>query len=939
VIGPYKLLEQIGEGGFGVVFLAEQTQPVRRKVALKVLKPGMDTRQVVARFEAERQALALMDHPNIARVLDGGQTSSGRPYFVMDLVKGLPITEYCDQAQLTPRERLELFVHLCQAVQHAHQKGIIHRDLKPSNVLVTVHDTTPVVKVIDFGVAKALGQELTDKTLFTGFAQMIGTPLYMSPEQAGQSGLDIDTRSDIYALGVILYELLTGTTPFDKERLKEVGYDELRRIIREEEPPRPSTRLSTLGQAATTASTNRRSDPKRLSQLVRGELDWIAMKALEKDRNRRYETASAFAADVQRYLHDEPVQACPPSAWYRFRKFTRRNKAVLGITALLAGVMIVAVVGLAAGIIVVSQEQQRTRQALNAEKVARAAEAKRRKQARQALDAQTSLVLEDLLSRQKVLTDDHRRFLRQALGAYLDFAADVGADEETRAGVAQAYYRVGYIRHRLGEYQEAETAHRQGIALGQKLIADYPGARQYRLGLARETNSLGTLLQNMNRRPEAEKAFRDALAIYQKLAADAPGETTHLYDQAMTQSNLGQLLRVSGKPGEAETAFREAIASQEKLVKQSPATPEYRNELAFSYRLLGDVLQFGRNPEKARGAYQQAIALQKQLVADRRDNPEFRYELAGSYNSLSLLLLSLDRPQQALKAHPEGLKLAKALAAGFPAVPKYHKVLANSLNTWGLILVKCGQQKAAETAFRESLAIKKQLAADFPAVAEYQANLARTYHNLATLLKATGRLQEAETAYRDALAIRERLAPDFLKVPDYPNDLANTMGNLARLLADRRDFVAARQLLEDAQAHHHRALKINPEHRDYRWSYYNNLMSLGALLLHLRDHGAAAAVAERLALAGFKPATDAYYGASLLARSVALAEQDHTLTQDKRQETAQAYAARAMKLLARAIQDGYRDRERLQKDRDLAALRPRADFQKLLADLKANKQE
>jgi tetratricopeptide (TPR) repeat protein len=335
IIGPYKLLEQIGEGGFGVVFMAEQTQPVRRKVALKILKPGMNTRQVVARFEAERQALALMDHPNIAKVLDGGQTGSGRPYFVMDLVKGLPITEYCDQAQLTLRDRLELFVHLCQAVQHAHQKGVIHRDLKPSNVLVMVQDTTPVVKVIDFGVAKALGQELTDKTLFTGFAQMIGTPLYMSPEQAGQSGLDIDTRSDIYSLGVLLYELLTGTTPFDKDRLKEVGYDELRRIIREEEPPRPSTRISTLGQAATSITAQRKSDPKRLSQLCRGELDWIVMKALEKDRTRRYESASAFAADVRRYLQDEPVQACPPSTWYRLGKLVRRNRASLAMAAVI----------------------------------------------------------------------------------------------------------------------------------------------------------------------------------------------------------------------------------------------------------------------------------------------------------------------------------------------------------------------------------------------------------------------------------------------------------------------------------------------------------------------------------------------------------------------------------------------------------------------------
>src|SRR5262245_2230697 len=280
VLGPYRLLEQIGEGGFGVVFLAEQQQPVRRKVALKVLKPGMDSAQVVARFEQERQALALMDHPNIAQVFDGGEAGSGRPYFVMELVKGVPITDFCDQGHLSVRDRLGLFVDVCGAVQHAHQKGVIHRDLKPGNALVTSHDGRPVVKVIDFGIAKAIGQELTDRTLFTGFAQMVGTPLYMSPEQAGQSSLDIDTRSDIYSLGVLLYELLTGTTPFDKERLREVGYDELRRIIREEEPAKPSSRVSTLGQAATSVSTQRQSDPRRLSQLIRGELDWIVMQAL-----------------------------------------------------------------------------------------------------------------------------------------------------------------------------------------------------------------------------------------------------------------------------------------------------------------------------------------------------------------------------------------------------------------------------------------------------------------------------------------------------------------------------------------------------------------------------------------------------------------------------------------------------------------------------------
>jgi serine/threonine protein kinase len=343
IIGPYKLLQELGEGGFGVVFMAEQEHPVRRRVALKIIRPGMDSRQVVARFEAERQALALMDHPNIARVFDGGTTDSGRPYFVMELVKGTPITEFCDKNRLTPRERLELFIPVCQAVQHAHQKGIIHRDLKPSNLLVAMYDDKPVPKVIDFGVSKAIEQKLTEQTLFTRVGQVIGTLEYMSPEQASLNALDVDTRSDIYALGVLLYELLTGTTPLNKGRMEGVAFLEMLRLIREDEPPRPSTRLSESGVALAAYAMQRRSDSQKLPGLVKGELDWITMKALEKDRGRRYATANALARDVQRYLDDEQVEACPPTIGYRLHKYARKHKAIIGAMSAVAAVLLVGI--------------------------------------------------------------------------------------------------------------------------------------------------------------------------------------------------------------------------------------------------------------------------------------------------------------------------------------------------------------------------------------------------------------------------------------------------------------------------------------------------------------------------------------------------------------------------------------------------------------------
>jgi hypothetical protein len=331
VIGRYKLLQLLGEGGFGVVYQAEQTDPVRRTVALKLIKPGMDTRQVIARFEQERQALALMDHQNIAKVLDAGATEAGRPYFVMELVKGIPITEYCDQARLDTAARLLLFQEVCHAVQHAHQKGVIHRDLRPSNVLVALHDGKPVPKVIDFGIAKATDRHLTDRTLFTESGQMIGTPEYMAPEQAGTAGLDIDTRADIYSLGVLLYELLTGTRPFDMETLLERGYGEVLRTIRDVDPQRPSARVSTMGEEIEAVASKRQRAGRTLGRALEGDLDWIVMKAIEKDRSRRYETANAMALDLRRHLEHQPVAACPPSAAYRARKYVRRHR--LGVAA------------------------------------------------------------------------------------------------------------------------------------------------------------------------------------------------------------------------------------------------------------------------------------------------------------------------------------------------------------------------------------------------------------------------------------------------------------------------------------------------------------------------------------------------------------------------------------------------------------------------------
>jgi len=446
LIGRYKLLQEIGEGGFGVVFMAQQLEPIKRKVAVKIVKPGMDTREVIARFEAERQALAMMDHPNIARVLDAGATESGRPYFAMELVRGIPITDFCDKNNLTPHERLNLFVRVCLAVQHAHQKGIIHRDIKPSNVLVTLDDAGPEVKVIDFGVAKAIGQELTEKTLFTRFEQMIGTPLYMSPEQTEMRTRDIDTRSDIYSLGVLLYELLTGATPFERERLREAAYDEICRIIREEEPPKPSVRISTLGETLATVSEHRRTEPKRLSTLFKGDIDWIVMRALEKDRNRRYDTAKDLASDVQRHLDHEPIVARPPSTLYRLRKFTRRNKGLVVAGSIVAATLVIATVtGFVLAGWAVRNAREADRQRETAEKNLEIAIAARQ-QAQDAITGRASQFLRDgQYEEAEALYRDMVRIRRENLGG-------------AHASTLDAVFSLVSAQKSLGRYEDAIAA-------------------------------------------------------------------------------------------------------------------------------------------------------------------------------------------------------------------------------------------------------------------------------------------------------------------------------------------------------------------------------------------------------------------------------------------------------------------------------------------------
>ncbi len=580
-IGSYKILQQIGEGGFGVVYMAEQLEPVRRKVALKIIKLGMDTRQVIARFEVERQALALMDHPNIARVLDAGATETGRPYFVMELVRGIPITEYCDSRRLPARKRLDLFMQVCSAIQHAHQKGIIHRDIKPSNVLVTLHDDTPVPKVIDFGIAKATSHRLTERTLFTEFRQLIGTPEYMSPDQADISGLDVDTRTDIYSLGVLLYVLLTGTTPFDPAVLRSGGHAEVQRIIRDVEPPIPSTRIHTLatrrsgpkdGSGSKSSLEEiarlRRIEPGALGRLLRGDLDWIIMKAIEKDRTRRYQNASDLAADVRRYLGNEPVLAGPPRPLYKLRKFVRRHRVGVLAGLLVAFAMIGGLTLATIGFVGANREARRS-QAVSSF-------------LQSLLDLETAgaapvSVDEVIASGRQLFGNDH---------------AVIGTLLMSRASSLST----------AGRLDEAIDAQREALGF---LRRAYQGDHA---SVAQALRKLGELHEQHNDPAEAEAAYREALAMSLAIHGESSSHTAELLDR------LAGLLATSG--GEARAQEIKELWTRTVHAYGAALGADHRTTVTKLCKFATWLHERGYNDE-ARPLLEEGVARARRVLGDR----------------------------------------------------------------------------------------------------------------------------------------------------------------------------------------------------------------------------------------------------------------------------------------------------------------------------------
>lgn len=739
-IGRYKLLEQIGEGGCGVVFMAEQAAPVHRRVALKIIKPGMDTKSVIARFEAERQALALMDHPNIAKVFDAGATESGRPYFVMQLIRGLKITEYCDQHSLPTEERLKLFVQVCHAIQHAHQKGIIHRDIKPSNILVTTTlEGVAMPMVIDFGIAKATtNQRLTDKTLFTAFDMLIGTPAYMSPEQAALTSIDIDTRTDIYSLGVLLYELLTGLTPFDTESLLKSGLDEIRRVIREQDPVSPSTRLSKMRvDDLTLIARHRDADAPQLVRAICGDLDWIVMKALEKNRTRRYETANSMALDVQHYLANEPILARPPSKLYKLRMTMLRNKF------LFSGITVIALL-LIVGLIIVSTS------------LAKELRSRRQAEAESIKSQQVTQFLEHML--QGVGPAVARGQDTTMLRGILDQTAENVGTEMTNQPAVEAELRtlIGQLYREIGNYDQAEKMQAAALRINQKLFG--PQSRE----TAGSLNELGLVYTQKGELAKAVAAHQEALTMRRLLLGNANA------DVAASLNQLGQMLTQQGKFSESEVRLREALGIREKMFgRESLEAADSLRNLSI---LLGD-----------QGKWAAAETMAREVLAIRRKV----YGLENPAVATSLTDVAWAAGGNGKLNEAEALEL-EALAMRRRLLGNEHPDIAKSLYLVGERAREEQNLEKAVPFLNEALAMQRKL------LGEDNPTSLDTLHSLGLIYEAQGKLAESEKMHREALAIWRKRGE--FEIPQALSELES----LIHVLMVEKKFDKAKEFLDGA---------------------------------------------------------------------------------------------------------------------------------------------